>query len=277
MISQLEPTRMRGNVGVLPTIHMFWHGAPLSRLERLCIASFVANGHSVHLHAYEELPNVPSGAQLQDANRILPHSAMFRHSKSRSLAPFADWFRYRLLAELGGIWADTDVVCLRPFDYSQPTVFGWMSSHAINNAVLGLPAAHPLAFWMAECCERPNRLLSYDDSRTRRRKLKRRFLQGDRRGNIRWGEYGPQGFTSAAKHLGYAELALPYWHFYPIHYENWNAVFDGSLAEHTACLNGSRGLHLWNEMSRLASGFEKNARFPRESRFEQLCAKYLRD
>jgi hypothetical protein len=46
---------------VLPDIHMFWHGPALSRVERLCMASFVANGHTVLLHAYEPPTNVPKG------------------------------------------------------------------------------------------------------------------------------------------------------------------------------------------------------------------------
>src|SRR5262245_48660929 len=77
-------------------IQMFWHGAPLSRMERLSIASFLHHGHSVDLYVYDEPANVPHGAQLRDAGQILPRSAVFRHKRSRSLAVFADWFRYRL-------------------------------------------------------------------------------------------------------------------------------------------------------------------------------------
>ena len=40
--------------GSLPSVHMFWHGPPLSRIERLCMSSFVAHGHAVRLHVYEE-------------------------------------------------------------------------------------------------------------------------------------------------------------------------------------------------------------------------------
>ena len=52
---------------MLPVIHMFWHGAPLSRVERLCLASFVANGHPVHLYVYDEPAGVPAGVRLRDA------------------------------------------------------------------------------------------------------------------------------------------------------------------------------------------------------------------
>jgi len=259
----------------LPVIHMFWHGPALTRMERLCIASFRAHDHPVQLHVYDEPAGVPAGIDLVDAERTLPRRLMFRDKRFGSLAPFADWFRYRLLHEHGGIWADTDVVCLKPLAYPGEEIYSWMDETAINNAVLGLPAGHRLAAWMADCCEQPNRFLPYDNARAKRRKLKRRFLQGNGRGNLKWGEYGPDGLTQAVRHFGDAAKALPFWHFFPIHYRNWHTVFDGSLADNPAILGESRALHLWNEMTRRSPGFDKNARFPADSLFEQLCARYL--
>jgi hypothetical protein len=266
-----------GTAAALPTtvINMFWHGAPLSRLERLCMSSFIAHGHDVHLHVYEEPKGVPTAVQLLDANRVLAERHLFRHTKSGSIAAFADWFRFVLLHEQGGIWVDTDVVCLKPLRYSQPLLFGWQDQQIINNAVLGLPAHHELAAWMIDCCEYPNRVRPYDKRRTRRRKLKRRLFQGNARGNIAWGENGPLGFTQAARHLGYDHYALPFWHFYPVHFLNWRSVFDAGLQENPHLIAGSNALHLWNEMVRRAPGFHTERRFDPSSVFEQLCARYL--
>jgi hypothetical protein len=259
----------------LATIHMFWHGPPLTRIEKLCISSFVAHGHRVHLHVYEAPAGIPKGVRLVDAAETLPARSLFRHKGSGSLAPFADWFRYRLLAQQGGVWVDMDVVCLQPLTYGTTTLFGWMDGKTINNAVLGLPAGDPLAVWMAENCENPNRFLPYDNFRTRRRKLRRRLLQGNGRDNIKWGEYGPQGLTRAIEHMNYAHAALPFWHFYPIHYDNWHTVFDGTLPSNSSLISTSFALHLWNEMSRNAPGFNKNGPFPPHSLFETLCQRYL--
>jgi hypothetical protein len=256
-------------------VEMFWHGPALSRLERLCMASFIAHGHRVRLHAYQELRGVPPGVEVQDANRILAERYLFRHAKSGSIAAFADWFRYVLLHEHGGIWVDTDVVCLKPLQYSQPLLFGQQDEQIINNAVLGLPARHELAAWMIDCCEFPNRVRPYDKQRTRRRKLKRRLFQGNQRGNIAWGENGPLGFTQAARHLGYDHYALPFWHFYPVHFSNWRSVFDSGLQENPDLIAGSHALHLWNEMVRRAPGFHPERRFDPNSLFERLCARYL--
>ncbi|HEX7114031.1 MAG TPA: glycosyltransferase [Steroidobacter sp.] len=260
----------------LRPVDMFWHGPPLSRWERLCMRSFVANGHQVRLHVYDEPSNVPRGVTLVDAAEILPRSALFAHSRSGSFAVFADWFRYRLLYERGGLWVDTDVVCLKPFDYAADEIFGWQDRNTINNAVLGLPQGHRLAEWMASCCEHPNRILPYDNGRARRRKLLRMLLGRGRADSV-WGETGPQGLTAAARHLECTAPALPFWHFYPIHYSNWHAVFDDTLRDNPGLLANSRALHLWNEMARQEPGFDKNARYSPGSLFEQLCARYPED
>lgn len=105
-------------------INMFWHGPTLSRVERLSMVSFLANGHNVRLHVYDEPSGVPAGVELVDAGAVLPESSVFRYPNG-SVAGFANWFRYRLLHEQGGIWSDTDVVCLKPFDFPQPEVFAW--------------------------------------------------------------------------------------------------------------------------------------------------------
>ena len=256
---------------------MFWHGAPLSRVERVCMASFVACGHPVQLHVYDAPERVPAGVQLADANAVIARDALFRHTRTGSMAQFADWFRYKILYLQGGVWADTDVVCLKSLAYPHAELFAWQDERQINNAILGLPAGHALAEWMAHACEDPNRVLPYDTLRVRWRKWKRRWLQGNRRGNVKWGEYGPVGFTLAAKHLGYADLALSAQHFYPVSFLEWRRVFKSGETNWDATLSNSRALHLWNEMMRRDSNFDKNARFAPDSLFEQLCARYLKD
>jgi hypothetical protein len=192
------------------------------------------------------------------------------------MAAFADWFRFQVLHDQGGIWADTDVVCLKPLKYPQAELFGWEDSTTINVAVLGLPPGHELAVWMLECWRHPDRVLPYDSRRTRRHKFKRRLRPGDSRPYIGWGEFGPKGFTQAVRHLGCEHLALPYWHFYPIHYQNWNVIFDEGLKDNPMVIEASSTLHLWNEMTRRTVGFDKNSVFPVDSLFERLCARYLK-
>ncbi|MEO8451929.1 MAG: glycosyltransferase [Gemmatimonadota bacterium] len=238
------------------------------------MASFVAQGHPLHLYAYTVPRAVPEGVTLVDARTVLDHKHLFRHRQTGSVSPFSDWFRYRLLFDRGGIWSDADVICLRPLLYDRPEVYAWQEQRSVCGALLGLPPGHPLSAWMLECCEHPNRVLPYDDDAVRWRKWRRK-LRGRGRSFIKWDEFGPGGLTKAARHLGYIEKALPFWHFYPIHHTNWHTVFDTSLSDNPGLLAESRALHLWHEMFRSLPGFDKNARFPDSSVFEQLWRRYL--
>src|SRR6185503_19703419 len=104
-------------------VQSLWVGSELSTMEQLSIASFLRNGHEYHLYTYNELLNVPAGTTIKDANEILPSSAIFQYTRRPSYAGFSNYFRYKLLVERGGWWADSDMVCLRPFDFEEEYVF----------------------------------------------------------------------------------------------------------------------------------------------------------
>lgn len=258
---------------------MFWHGAPLTRIERLSLASFIANGHPVYLHVYDAPAGLPVGVKLCDAARVLPRDGLFKHRRTGSLGPFADWFRYRLLHQAGGIWADTDVVCLRPLNYDDAVVFGWENDRYINTAVLGLPVGHTLAAWMAGACEEPHRVLPYDSRTRRARKLVRR-LTGNRRDDVRWGEYGPKGFTQAVRHFGLLGSAKAVNHFYPVPCERWHSVFESQDAmdgSGNRLPSESRTLHLWHAMMHQGRRFDKDGQFATNSLFETLWRRYVQN
>lgn len=101
--------------------HFFWHG-DLSRLEIACIKSFVAHGFDVNLWSYTGLK--VDGAKSRNAAKILPiryltlvsqHSEFTKTTRGAdhgALAAFSDLFRYKVLADKGGWWFDTDCMCL---------------------------------------------------------------------------------------------------------------------------------------------------------------------
>lgn len=255
---------------------MFWHGSPITRVEQLALKSFVFHGHQVFLHAYDEIKSVPHGVTLTDASKILPASDIFYHKRTGSIALFADWFRYKLIYEQGGIWVDTDIVCMRPFVFEESIVLGRESEEFLNNAVFGAPKGSEFAKWMADCCQSPNRINPYDSLATRIKKIRRKVFEGNRRDRIRWGEYGPKGITYASKYFGVYSDAQPISAFYPIKCDDWRSAFEplltGSQKEE---IDFCYGVHLWNNMMRTASDFDKNGRFPDNSLFEQLWRQYF--
>ncbi len=256
-------------------VQSLWVGDRLSVIEQLALASFVAHGHEFHLYAYNRVEGVPNGVVRRDANELLPEAAIFT-THGGSYAMFSDWFRWKLLCERGGYWVDMDVVCLRPFDFSDELVFGRENIYQVNTAVLSVPAGHKLAELMLSSAVSPYKSQVFDNPKIRRRKFRSRLL-GKSYQAAKWGHIaGPRGFTRALAYLGLEGLAKSHLAFYPVSALNWDAIFDETYASGMGALQDSYGLHLWNEMMRRAPGFDKNGRFPANSLIEQLKAAYLK-
>ena len=116
-------------------IQSLWIGGKLSKMERLSIKSFVDHGHEYHLYTYEEIPNVPKGAIVKDANEILNRSEIFRY-KNGSVSAFSNLFRFTMLYKKGGYWADTDLICLKPFTYDKEIVIPTETNDQYNDNVI---------------------------------------------------------------------------------------------------------------------------------------------
>ncbi|HEV2884346.1 MAG TPA: glycosyltransferase [Pyrinomonadaceae bacterium] len=221
-------------------------------MEQLSIYSFLHHGHEYHLYTYDNVKYVPAGTVVKDANEILPASSIFQYKHRPSYAGFANHFRYKLLFERGGWWVDTDTVCLKPFDFSEPYVFSseintW-GFEVINNGMIKAPAGSSIMAHVVEVCERkdPARLV--------------------------WGETGPKLLGNAVKSFSLRKYKQPHYTFCPIDYPDWHYVLD---AKADIVLNEKTyAIHLWNEMWRTA-GQDKNARYDNACLYEQLKRTYL--
>jgi hypothetical protein len=87
----------------------------LTDLHRACLQSFLNQGHQFVLYSYEPIA-VPQGVRLKDANQIVPADEVFffenRETHGPDIGPFADYFRLKLLYQVGGWYCDVDTVCL---------------------------------------------------------------------------------------------------------------------------------------------------------------------
>lgn len=126
----------------LPAICSFWEGE-LGWLEQLCIASFVDKGHRFALYTYDDCA-VPPGAERRDASTVLPRERMFFYKGNRTPAVFADLFRLELMRREMGIWADCDVLCVKPLAELPDYVFGYETPGRVNNAVFRCPSQSAL-------------------------------------------------------------------------------------------------------------------------------------
>ena len=76
-----------------------------------------------------------------------------------SYAGFSNYFRYTLLLERGGWWVDTDLICLRPFDFDDEYVFssqlappGDGGGEQVNVGAIKAPAGSPVIQYALRRC-----------------------------------------------------------------------------------------------------------------------------
>jgi hypothetical protein len=255
-------------------VQSLWIGKQLSKVEQLCIQSFLDHGHDFHLYTYEELNNVPAGAQIHDARAIIAEDKIFRFKEGwgkGSVSGFADLFRLLLLKEKGGWWVDMDIICLKPFLFNQETIIcssyeGEYGSLA-NNCVIKAPKDSPLIDYCID-------------------ELAKTDIQ-----NMSFGSAGPFLFQKAVKELRSESLILPYQYFNPI---SWKFIGELLLGKMTSAnklkeyvrpmmkpdtMPGRRinadsyAVHFWNEVWN-ANGFDKNGSYANSSLFEILKRKH---
>lgn len=102
----------------------------MSKLERLCIASYLRHFNCVNIFTYA--PNLftqykETKLNIFNANDIIDSSDKFYYNGKGdcpvgSIVGFSDLFRYMLLSQVGGWYVDFDTVCLKPFDFKEDTV-----------------------------------------------------------------------------------------------------------------------------------------------------------
>ena len=250
-------------------IQGLWIGTELSRLEQLSIKSFLANGHAYHLYTYGAVRHVPDGVVIKDANEIVPEGQKFTYNTGPgkgSYAGFANLFRYKLLLEKGSWWADLDMVCLKPFDFSEPYVFAAQRRQqeiCVNNCCLKVPVGSEL---MRRCYE----LASQKDS-----------------SKLVWGETGPTLLNAEVERLKLGASVRPPEVFCPVDFRRFVELMEPGRP---ALGDASYAVHAWHEMWRrtMQEGgrfgvvselwhrmkFNKNRRFSERTILGQLQRRY---
>ncbi|MBM0636721.1 hypothetical protein LNU06_03595 [Campylobacter sp. VicNov18] len=115
-------------------VSSFWYTpkgfADIGLMEILAIKSFIANGYRFVLYTYnfndkifKKLDDLFDDFKLKDANEIIPFKDYFKDDRGMGVAAFSDYFRFNLLYQGGGIWADLDMVCLNYGDLKQEYIF----------------------------------------------------------------------------------------------------------------------------------------------------------
>ena len=215
-----------------PSQHVFqsfWFGDTVSPYEKMCLQSFLDQGHAFELYTYSPQLHVPRGVQLKDATELFDRGEYFTYKKGKgagSHAAFSNLFRYKLLADRGGWWVDTDVVCLSSEIPTFDDFFALQEHNVVNGAVLFFRPRDPL---MLECLDEALRI-------------------GD---DPSWGEIGPRLVTRKLQENGRLRNAQPSVTCYPVHHSEALDLLRpqqcGAMEER---VRQSLFLHLWNEVLR---------------------------
>jgi hypothetical protein len=230
----------------LPVVS-FWHG-PMTWLERLCFASFVRQGHPVHLYSYNPIVGLPEGVELRDAAELIPRDRLIFYKGSGTPGIFADFFRVVLQRERRGIWVDADVYCVRPIVDPPEYLFGWEQSGSVNSAVLLLPPDSPLLDDLLTIFERgPRPIWEPYLPLLRRLEVAARRLAGDRVAPeyMQYGATGPMALTYYIKKRGLIDRVQPREVFYPVPYRGIPALMQPGSTFNGLVSSRTIAVHLW--------------------------------
>jgi hypothetical protein len=232
-------------------IQSFWYGKTISTMEKLCISSFLKNGHTVDIYTYDDIADLPSGTNQLDANLILPKANIF-YDSAGGIAAFSDWFRYKMLYEKGGWWIDLDMICLKPFNIIEDYCFA--TENFSSNYQTGIT-----------CC--------VIKSPARAEFLKiilERIESSAPHRDIEWGTYGPGLIHSVLQEFDSAQYIMPVHTFCPV---DWTDM--GTIAHEERDLpSDALAIHMWNNLWRI-NNIDKEKTYHPNSIYEQLKTKYL--
>jgi len=210
------------------TISGLWIGKNLSLMEQLSIKSFLANGHQYCLYTYGPVKDVPKGTIIKDANEILPKKRIFQYAQGfakGSYGAFSDLFRFKLILDKGGIWADLDLVCLKPFDFKEKYVFS--SENRPDGSIktnTGVIKAPPKSKLIKSCYE-----------------LAAKIKPGD----IKYAQIGPDLFFSQVKKFHMDKYVRSPAAFCPLDYWDFKKALDENSTFRIP--KEAYAVHLWNE------------------------------
>lgn len=250
-------------------VQSLWIGDKLSIMENLCIKSFLKNQYEYHLYTYNFVENVPDGTIIKDADEVLNRSEIYSYANS-SFSAISNRFRFELLYKKGGMWVDTDVVCIKKYDIDEVKdkyiIFSESNKkyneQKIGACILKFPKGDPILLEAIQICK----------------DKKQDIING----TLVWG-LGP----STVKYLVEKYKLEEY-------VKNWKFANSCSCHHVMTIINPNfktgdpKGyassmnelspdtyfIHLWHEFWR-RNNIDKNIKYPDDSLFEQLKIKYL--
>lgn len=225
-----------------------WVGNEFTKVEELCLSSFLYYGHEVKIYLYDLNTKVPDGVSKEDARNILPEEEIFL--TEGSYGPFSDIFRYEMIKKTGESWIDTDIICLKPDWNFGDYVFGYEDENSVVGSIFSVP----------KDCDLLNNLYRISNS-----------LEKEK---IEWDQTGPKLITSMLKEMNMLSVAQDIPVFYPIHYWDWEKLWKKEEKENVfEMCKDSYSLQTWNQFVR-RNNVDKN-NLPEGSAISDFYKKFV--
>lgn len=255
-------------------VRCFKHCGKLTKLEKLCLSSFVHHHSAIELFSYEPIANVPTGVIQKNAEEILPkESDAFRFN---SIAGIQSLFRWKTLHDLGGCFIGTDILCVRPFEFDEAVVFGKkcdIDFYRWGIDILIFPPRHDACAYMLERCLHPHFPIKGDKFLHQCKKIFRKRFTRSLNPVKPWKIGGESGFQSAVEKFNLACYAQKPPVFYPVHEARWQSPFDSTFATDLELLPMTRAVALNSDAAKRA-GFDLNQPLPSDSLVSHYASKY---
>jgi hypothetical protein len=238
----LKPYSPQTNkIATMEKVQMLWIGRPLGPIELTAIRSFLNHGHPVDLYLYDHSLAVPAGTTVCDANEIYPESAVYAYPNG-SVSAFSNDFRFELLHRRGGVWVDTDVVCLRPMDLIASREVA-VATQVNERCCRGQPKFLATTHLLKMIADSP---LTKECVR-----LQRAHGDATRSRTIEWGA-GPMTIQKAVDNLNMQSVLLHPSVTSSCPYSRYTTLLGEKIEPYPSTLAECRGevLHLWHEMWR---------------------------
>jgi hypothetical protein len=232
----------------------FWQG-DFTTMERLCVKSFMANGHDFYLYCYQTPKGLPVGVHIMDAREIVPEYEM---ATFRCAAQFSDFFRIKLLLKKGGWHTDLDNCLLKPLEFAADYVF--YCDHDESTISLALAKAPAGAPFLQHCA-------TYIES-----------LTPDERSRLSWQAIGSELVLGAIEYFKLTKFAQPGKVFDPVHHARVRDLVDPAAKFDLAFACSVHLFHAaWNSgpEDRTGEGFDLNlplgARLDTDGEYPEGC------
>jgi len=200
------------------------------------------------MHCYERPSDLPDGTRVFAARKIMPISELQPHHETGSVALGVNRYRYRMIAEGFGLYADCDMFCLGPIT-DAPYILGKEQDNIINNAFLKFPPESDLANALIDATRDYYFIPPwFSSSKKRRLAFKKRLGRGVHVGQHAWGVWGPQLISHYVKELGLSSEVAPIDRYYPVHPWQTTLLSDPGLCISDLATPRTEAIHLWHKL-----------------------------